>query len=299
MDLIKIGKYIAGKRKALGMTQRQLAEKLGMSDKSISKWERGVCLPDVSLYADLCLILGIGIHEFLAGEDIPQENILQKSEENIIGVTADSKRKQNILRTVIYGLLAVSVLALSVIGIAVYREVRPQNFIAPVARDSIEMQTAELLSGPDSVHIYRFTATDDYQRFRLYFSEYHAGELVGKENLEIGFDGIGSPESGEILIVPDFKDCTIKVVMAAEGARYSTEIPVLEDAAEKERYGRSSTGIRENTAISYNREQALAAFVYDDDQMRVLDLQSIMDGITDPLAENDYVYYFSFEFCKE
>ena len=44
MDLIKIGKYIAGKRKSLGMTQKQLAEKLGMSDKSVSKWERGVCL---------------------------------------------------------------------------------------------------------------------------------------------------------------------------------------------------------------------------------------------------------------
>lgn len=43
MDLIKIGKYIAGKRKSLGMTQKQLAEKLGMSDKSVSKWERGVC----------------------------------------------------------------------------------------------------------------------------------------------------------------------------------------------------------------------------------------------------------------
>ena len=43
MDLIKIGKYIAGKRKSMGMTQKQLAEKLGMSDKSVSKWERGVC----------------------------------------------------------------------------------------------------------------------------------------------------------------------------------------------------------------------------------------------------------------
>ena len=58
MDLIKIGKYIAGKRKSLGMTQKQLAEKLGMSDKSVSKWERGVCLPDVSVYKELCSILG-------------------------------------------------------------------------------------------------------------------------------------------------------------------------------------------------------------------------------------------------
>ena len=55
MDLVKIGKYIAGKRKALGMTQKQLAEKLNMSDKSVSKWERGICLPDAVSYTHLTL----------------------------------------------------------------------------------------------------------------------------------------------------------------------------------------------------------------------------------------------------
>ena len=90
MDFIKIGKYIASKRKSLGMTQKQLAEKLGMSDKSVSKWERGVCLPDVSVYKELCSILGISLNEFLAGEDIAQENIIQKSETNIIEVIRDN-----------------------------------------------------------------------------------------------------------------------------------------------------------------------------------------------------------------
>mgnify|MGYP002572831964 CR=1 FL=1 len=94
MDLVKIGKYIAGKRKALGMTQKQLAEKLNMSDKSVSKWERGICLPDVSVYMELCEILGISINEFLAGEDIDAENVEKKSEDNIIQVTKDSKKKQ-------------------------------------------------------------------------------------------------------------------------------------------------------------------------------------------------------------
>lgn len=75
MDLIKIGKYIAFKRKEQGLTQKQLAEKLNMSDKSVSKWERGICLPDVSVYLELCKILDISIHEFLAGEDIPKEKI--------------------------------------------------------------------------------------------------------------------------------------------------------------------------------------------------------------------------------
>ena len=54
MDQKKIGKYIADKRKALGMTQVSLADKLDISDKSVSKWERGVCLPDVSKYQEYC-----------------------------------------------------------------------------------------------------------------------------------------------------------------------------------------------------------------------------------------------------
>lgn len=300
MELIKIGKYIADKRKQLGMTQRQLAEKIGMSDKSVSKWERGICLPDVSVYSALCQILGISIHEFLAGEDIPQEYIIPKSEENIIGVATDSKRKQNRLKTIICGLLVISALAMSVIGLAVYREIRPQNCIAPVDRDSIEMKTAELLSGPDGAHIYKFTTTDKYQSFKLYLSEYHSGKLVNKDvAMGLGFEGIGSPENGEILIVPDFDNFVVKIVIAAGGAKGSTELSILEGVADRKYYGRSATEIQESTAIKYNEEQALVALIYDNDQMSVLDLCCLSDGLTDSLAENDYVYYFSFAFCKE
>ena len=162
MDLIKIGKYIAGKRKKLGMTQRQLAEKLGMSDKSVSKWERGICLPDVSVYSDLCFILGISINEFLAGEDIAQENIVQKSVENIIGVAIDSKNKQKRLKVIICVLLVVSILAIFIIGAAIYQANKPRNFIASVSESSVEMQTVKLLAGPDGAHVYKFTTTDNY-----------------------------------------------------------------------------------------------------------------------------------------
>ena len=94
MDLVKIGKYIAEKRKALGLTQRQVADRLGMSDKSVSKWELGICLPDVSVYSPLCEILGISLNEFLAGEDIGQDDLQQKSENNLLQVTTDGKRRQ-------------------------------------------------------------------------------------------------------------------------------------------------------------------------------------------------------------
>lgn len=82
MDTVKIGKYIAQKRKNLGLTQRDIAEQLGMSDKSVSKWERGVCLPDVSVYMELCRIIGISLNEFIAGEDIEQVE-LQENQSRI------------------------------------------------------------------------------------------------------------------------------------------------------------------------------------------------------------------------
>ena len=153
MDLVKIGKYIASKRKSLGMTQKQLAEKLGMSDKSVSKWERGVCLPDVSVYKELCSILGISLNEFLAGEDIAQENIIQKSETNIIEVIRDNINKQKCLKVMKCILVFIFICVVSVIGFAIYRLKKPQNYISPVAKDSIEMQTAELLAKvvPNSV----------------------------------------------------------------------------------------------------------------------------------------------------
>ena len=109
------------------MTQKQLAECLGMSDKSVSKWERGVCLPDVSVYSELCCILGISINEFLAGEDIHRENLTQKAEENIILVSADSKQKQKHLKSIIYLLSAISMLVLIAAGLFIYNTYKPQN----------------------------------------------------------------------------------------------------------------------------------------------------------------------------
>lgn len=300
MDLIKIGRYIAGKRKALGMTQMQLAGKLGMSDKSVSKWERGVCLPDVSVYSELCTILGISINEFLAGEDIARENMIEKAEENLIGVAADSKHRQQRLKAVIGILLAITVLAAALIGFHVFRTLLPQNFIAPVDRDSIEMKTAELFAGPDGAFLYRFTTTDAYSRLRLSVSTYCAGELLGKDTvMELGFDGVGSPKAGELLLVPDFNHYVVNIVIAADGTKGSTEYPILEGVADREYYGRAAAQISESTDIRYNGEQALLALIYDNDKLRTLDVNELMDGRTDALAENDYVYFFTFEFIKK
>ena len=295
MDLIKIGKYIAGKRKSLGMTQKQLAEKLGMSDKSVSKWERGVCLPDVSVYKELCSILGISLNEFLAGEDIAQENMIQKSETNIIEVIRDNIDKQKCLKVM---KCILSICAVSVIGFTIYRLKKPQNYISPVAKDSIEMQTAELLAGPDGAFVYKFITTDEYKKLRLHIYRYESGKLSDQDKVEMGFEDIGSPKSGEIVMVSDFDNYVIKLIISGGGSRLSTEIPILENVENREYYGRTATEIKNVVDIRYDKQQPLIAFVYDNDEMSVPTLDDFINSQTDFLSKNDYVYYVAFEFCK-
>ena len=298
MDIIKIGKYIAGKRKSLGMTQKQLAEKLGMSDKSVSKWERGVCLPDVSVYKELCSILGISLNEFLAGEDIAQENMIQKSETNIIEVIRDNINKQKCLKVMKCILLVIAICAVSIIGFTIYRLKKPQNFITPLAEDSIEMQTAKLLAGPDGAFIYKFITTDEYKKLRLHIHRYESGRLSNQDKVEIGFEDIGSPKSGEIVMVPDFDNYVIKLVISGDGNKLSTEIPILENVEDREYYGRSATEIQNIVDIRYNKQQPLIAFLYDDETMSVPALDDLINSQTEFISNNDYVYYVAFEFCK-
>ena len=280
------------------MTQRQLAEKLGMSDKSVSKWERGVCLPDVSVYKELCSILGISLNEFLAGEDIAQENMIQKSETNIIEVIRDNINKQKCLKVMRCILLVISICAVAVIGFIIYRLKKPQNYISPIAKDSIEMQTAELLAGPDGAFIYKFVTTDEYKKLRLHIYQYESGKLSNQDKVEIGFEDIGSPKSGEIVMVPDFGNYVIKLIISGDGSKLSTEIPVLENVEDREYYGRSATEIQNVVDIRYNKQQPLIAFLYDDDTMSVPALDDLINSQTDLLSKNDYVYYVAFEFCK-
>ena len=300
MDFVKIGKYIAGKRKNLGLTQKQLAEKIGMSDKSVSKWERGICLPDVSLYFDLCSILGISINEFLAGEDIVHENIEKKSEENIISVVTDSKRKQKSLKYIICALLILSILTTAVIATFLYRAYRPMNFITPMAENSVEMQTVNLIAGQDGANAYQFTTTDKFARLKIYYAEYHKGKLLRKEPVEIGFEGMDSPKNGGIIIVPDYDHAVVKlVVWTDEEAKASIDLPLMEGVEGREYYGRSQTRIEGKPEILYDMEDVFLAWVYDKDEIKIPNLHDLLLGKTDAFSENEYIYLFSYEFCKK
>lgn len=298
MDLVKIGKYIAGKRKALGMTQKQLAEKLNMSDKSVSKWERGICLPDVSVYMELCEILGISINEFLAGEDIDAENVEKKSEDNIIQVTKDSKKKQKNLKSILAVVTTFAVIMVLVLGeVFVHKVMQPKNYITAVDRTSAEMKTAELLSGTDGAYLFNFYSKEEYKTLTIYLSEYQAGKLINKSKVaDLDYDGLESAKRGVIAVIPDFELFRVKLIIADDYSKCSTDFPILENVENREYYGRSATQVEGEVPIQRDTEQGLMALIYGEDGLEAIPVKEMEQG--NFREKNDYVYYLSFRFGK-
>ena len=298
MDLIKIGKYIAEKRKALGLTQKQLAEQLGMSDKSVSKWERGICLPDVSVYMELCGILGISMNEFLAGEDISEENIVKISEDNLIQVAKDSKTKQKNLKVIIAVMVLITVLTVSVLGSMIFRRLsQPRNYMMPVDRNSTEMKTAEILSGVDGAYLFRYSTKDTCRKLTIYASEYQFGKLISKEAIfGITYDEMETSPEGIIALIPDFDNFEIRMVLTDSDSKCTAYVPILENVPEREYYGRSATQIEELTPVQYDTEQGVVAFIYGKDGISGFAIDDVTNE--EYISDNDYVYYFSVEFSK-
>ena len=87
MEQQKIGKFIHDLRKEKEMTQKQLAELVGVSDKTISKWETGRGIPDTAIMNELCQVLGISINELLSGEKLSVDNYNGKAEENMVNLS--------------------------------------------------------------------------------------------------------------------------------------------------------------------------------------------------------------------
>lgn len=94
MEQKKIGGFIAQQRKEKQLTQKQLGEILGISDKTVSKWETGHGLPDISMIMPLCDILDINVNELLSGEHLTQDTYPEKAEENIMNLMKDSEEQK-------------------------------------------------------------------------------------------------------------------------------------------------------------------------------------------------------------
>ena len=91
MDQLKIGRFIAECRKKQGLTQASLAEKLGITDRAVSKWETGKSLPDASIMLDLCSVLSITVNDLLSGEVVSMNDYKEKYEQNLIKMKKDKE----------------------------------------------------------------------------------------------------------------------------------------------------------------------------------------------------------------
>ena len=99
MDQVKIGKFIAECRRNVNLTQMQLAEKLGITDRAISKWETGRSLPDSSIMLELCGILGITVNDLLSGEVVTMDNYNKKLENNLLEMVRQKEEADKRLLT--------------------------------------------------------------------------------------------------------------------------------------------------------------------------------------------------------
>lgn len=102
MDQTKIGKFISDRRKEKGLTQSNLAEHLSITDRAVSKWENGICMPDAGTIPELCKILNITINDLFSGEIVDMKNDKKKLEENLLELAKQKEEKDSQLLALEY-----------------------------------------------------------------------------------------------------------------------------------------------------------------------------------------------------
>ena len=139
MEPTRIGRFIAERRKALGLTQRQLAEQLSVSDKAVSKWETGRGLPDVLLMPPLCAVLGITVNDLLSGERVGEGDYRKKAEENMMELMRENaENRQRLLQSIACG----GVTVVAVCALVALAAFLPLPALARVALLLLAMATA-------------------------------------------------------------------------------------------------------------------------------------------------------------
>ncbi len=156
MDTIKIGQFIKSLRKEKSLTQREVAERLNVSEKTISKWETGNGMPEVSLMLPLCKLFGISINELLSGERLDEKQYVVKAEENMAClVDRTSPRKKIVISTISSILVTLSSLALILISAFFVTEIWVRIAMIGIALIVIFSDVSVILLVAVSVEIYK------------------------------------------------------------------------------------------------------------------------------------------------
>lgn len=295
MDTVKIGKYIAQKRKNLGLTQREIAEQLGMSDKSVSKWERGVCLPDVSVYMELCRIIGISLNEFIAGEDIEQVELQEKSEQNILDVTKDGNYKKRRLKAIIAVLVCICVAVTLLSGYLLWKRFHVEtNYIEPFDENSAEMRILKLVDAGPFV-LYKFSTDKNISQATVMITCYEKGEKKYKHDvMTYGFksDNVSDRANtvDSVIKVSSENDSNEKndwISVTVDEGKATFEL--MEDDVELTGYMCAWAGEKEHVDIVKGEEIEFLRISYGMDHV-----EAIMPGAS--IGNNEYMYSLSVRF---
>ncbi|MBR2674925.1 MAG: helix-turn-helix domain-containing protein [Mogibacterium sp.] len=233
MDQVKIGRYIAEKRKEKELTQEQLAEKVGKSRKAVSKWERGLCLPDVSVYTELCELLGISLNEFFAGEDIELVDVVERSEKNLLGVAQDGSKRSGRLKKIV---LLVSLIAV-VLGCLLFWFMSSEgffatNYVKPYASNTrVSVVTKSLTDGFPI--IYEYKVDDKYTYAEIGIHKFVDGKEIETDYGDLRHMTEGEPGEGLITLVPDHNNSSVRLALSSEFSSLSTEIDILSELEER------------------------------------------------------------------
>jgi len=147
MDQVKIGQFIATCRKERGMTQANLAEKLGITDRAVSKWETGRSLPDSGIMLELCKFLHINVNELLSGEKIMTETYDKMAEKNLLNMKRDMEEQNRRMLRMEYGISFPAIAAgLIMCAVAAYVELPEWARILLIAAGLVVILTVGMIA---------------------------------------------------------------------------------------------------------------------------------------------------------
>ncbi len=197
MNQIKIGKFIAACRKNKNLTQAELAEKLNITDKAISKWETGKGMPDSSIMLELCNILDISANELLKGDYIANEVKSKETDENIVNILNEYKRmkkRKNELKII---LIILSILIVSIaVTIKISNHIKEHNYstinISQKEEDELYSKCLEFFINRHSPNIFHIKNKDDKPDYNVAVSDFKVftrmqkiGIIRNGDNIEV------------------------------------------------------------------------------------------------------------------
>ena len=187
MNQVKIGKFIAEQRKEKKLTQQQLAEKLGVSDRAISNWENGKNMPDISLFPIISKELDVTVNDLMSGEKVDKKNYQEKFEENIIYTIDKTVKKENrILKIILWSIFAfvfLSVMYVSIESVYLHSDMDSTPLIKK--RYAVDIHAGDNEYFEQTIYSYGFYVKYYYKQKDPSKQRIIRGNNINKEDFEL------------------------------------------------------------------------------------------------------------------